>query len=141
MSHQRVLVTFNGKSFDWPMVKDRSTLHRPDFVRHSSDQSLQDGREPPNGDHCDLLHHARRRWKCKFPNCRLQTLERLVCGRHRVDDIPGGNIPALYHEFVRTRDVWTLQPILHHNALDLVTLIPLSAKLVAAWGYTASFRL
>jgi uncharacterized protein YprB with RNaseH-like and TPR domain len=112
---KQMLVTFNGKSFDWPMVQDRSTLHL-----------LQ--REPPRTEllHCDLLHHARRRWKQQLPNCKLQTLERYVCGRRRVADIAGQDIPQAYHNFVRSGDACQMRSILHHNALDLVTLLQLS---------------
>jgi hypothetical protein len=120
VSNQNVLVTFNGKSFDWPMVHDRTTLHR---------LSVEGERARPP--HCDLLHHARRRWRLEMPNCRLQTLERLVCGRHRSGDIPGSEIPAAYAEFVRTGDARRMQAILHHNALDLVTLCQLSLRLAA----------
>ena len=114
---RRVLVTFNGKSFDWPVVRDRSILHR-----------LQATEFPAT--HCDLLHHARRAWKDRLPNCKLQTLERFVCGRNRVGDIPGSEIPAVYHDFVRTADAWLIRSILHHNALDLITSLELSLRLM-----------
>lgn len=112
---QQVLVTFNGKSFDWPQIRDRSTLHErdPDAANHPLV-------------HLDLLHHARRRWRYELPNCKLQTLERYICGRHRTGDIPGGDIPDAYHDYVRTGDVSEVHAILHHNALDLVTLLQLS---------------
>ena len=77
--------------------------------------------------HLDLLHHARRRWKG-----RLQTLERFVCGRLRAGDIPGHEIPAAYHHFVRTHDAWQIRSILHHNALNLMTLLELSLRM-ANW--------
>ncbi len=121
------LVTFNGKSFDMPTVEARSAacglFDRPAVERH-----------------VDLLHEARRRWKRELPNCRLQTVEQLVCGRRRVGDIPGCDIPAAYHEFVRSQrsedavrraaSVRRLQTILHHNALDLVTMAELAAGIV-----------
>jgi uncharacterized protein YprB with RNaseH-like and TPR domain len=115
LDDQQVLVTFNGKSFDWPQIRDRSTLHERD--PDSVDNHLV---------HLDLLHHARRRWRCELPNCKLQTLERYICGRHRTGDIPGGDIPAAYHDYVRTGDLAEVRQILHHNALDLVTLLQLS---------------
>ena len=112
--HQ-VLVTFNGKCFDWPMLRDRRVRHRfaeclPDLV------------------HFDLLHHARRRWKQGLPDCKLQTLERYICGRFRTGDVPGRLVPAVYHEFVRNRDWRRMEPILMHNALDLVTLLELALR-------------
>ncbi|MEQ8788042.1 MAG: ribonuclease H-like domain-containing protein [Pirellulaceae bacterium] len=145
VSEKQVLVTFNGKSFDWPCVADRSTLHglgpmggarrriAAEPARSESElaESELSGLAAP-AVHCDVLHHARRRWKAHLPNCRLQTLERWICGRRRVGDIPGSEIPAVYHRFARTGDAWELRGVLHHNALDLVTLLQLSMVLATA---------
>lgn len=139
----RVLVTFNGKSFDWTHVHDRSTLYRlglpPSSKAQCSAGALtnngsvlkpEDTRPAPV--HCDLLHHARRRWKRLLPNCRLQTLERFVCGRTRGGDIPGREIPDAYHDYVRTGRTEAIKSILHHNVLDLVTLLQLTMQFVMA---------
>jgi uncharacterized protein len=115
---QEVLVTFNGKSFDWPMVLDRSTRYR-----------LEAARSPRRLLHVDMLHHARRRWRRRIPDCRLQTLERHVCRRSRSGDIPGHRIPAAYAEFVRTGFERDMEAILYHNAMDLVTLLDLTLRL------------
>jgi uncharacterized protein YprB with RNaseH-like and TPR domain len=85
--------------------------------------------------HCDLLHHARRLWKRHLPDCRLQTLERFICGRRRVGDISGRDIPLTYHDYVRTGDPTRVHSLLHHNAIDLVTLVQLSLH-IASWGGT-----
>jgi uncharacterized protein YprB with RNaseH-like and TPR domain len=139
----RVLVTFNGKCFDWPMVHDRSTFHRLGRRRRPVDEGsiepLHSPRPTPLGPqdtrphlaHIDVLHHARRRWRRRLPNCKLQTLERYVCRRRREGDIPGSRVPAAYHDFVRSGDAWPLRSILQHNALDLVTLVELSMMLFA----------
>lgn len=123
-----LLVTFNGKSFDWPMIRDRTTLHRL-----SEPLSLGSGEiEGTYGQlhaHCDLLHHARRHWKGQLPNYRLQTLERHICGRRREGDIPGRLIPDAYHRFARSGETDRMRAILHHNALDLLTLLQLSLAL------------
>jgi uncharacterized protein YprB with RNaseH-like and TPR domain len=144
-ARNRVLVTFNGKSFDWPMVHDRSTRyhlgrdlrgHRSmaRWVRPGEDRPPGGGlrRDDPRPElvHCDLLHHARRRWKRQLPDCRLQTLERYVCRRFRRDDLPGAQVPAAYHEFVRSGQTHSLGAILRHNALDLVTLAQLACRLL-----------
>lgn len=113
-----VLVTFNGKSFDWPMVVDRSVRHRLDGLAH--------GRELL---HLDMLHHARRRWRKQLPDCRLLTLEAAVCRRRRSGDIPGHLIPAAYAEFVRTGFQRDMDAVLYHNALDLITLLDLTLRL------------
>ena len=121
LGQQQVLVTFNGKSFDWPQIRDRSTLHERD-----PESALRPFV------HLDLLHHARRRWRNELPNCKLQTLERFICGRHRTGDIPGRDIPAAYHDYVRTGAVSEVNAILHHNALDLVTLLQLALLFIPA---------
>lgn len=116
-----VLATFNGKSFDWPMVCDRTACHRLPQAA-------------PFQAHADLLHHARRAWKLQLPNCRLQTLESWICRRQRGADIPGSQIPAAYHGFVRDGDARSIRTILYHNAMDLITLAEL------AWHLTANLR-
>ena len=135
----RVLSTFNGKSFDWPMIHDRSTVHHLGIdCRAGATAGSPSGanvtlgpRDPrPELVHFDLLHHSRRRWKDTLPNCKLQTLERFICGRRRSGDIPGEAIPAAYHQFVRNGDARGIKAILHHNALDLVTLLQLSLEIV-----------
>jgi uncharacterized protein YprB with RNaseH-like and TPR domain len=142
---RQLLITFNGKSFDWPQVHDRSTLHhvgyrdlrRTDVVTEpTTDGPPIDCAEPrpglapvdarPEPLHLDLLHHARRRWKHQLPNCRLQTLERYICGRRRVGDLQGQAIPQAYHHYVRSGYTQEVLAILHHNALDLVTLLQLA---------------
>ncbi len=142
---KRLLVTFNGKSFDWPMVVDRTILHRLDVASlqgpatraglspESDDDISAAGHRPSQWpfptEHCDLLHLGRRRWKRVLPDCKLQTLERYICRRHRSGDIAGREIPAAYHDFVRTGDAWLMRSVLHHNALDLITLLQLSILL------------
>ena len=111
-----MLASFNGKSFDMPVLRDRLGYH-----------GMEAPREPA---HVDLLHASRRRWKGVLPDCRLQTLEWSVCGRRRSGDIPGDEIPAAYHHFVRTGDSSDMLSVLHHNALDLLTLADLAAALV-----------
>ncbi|MCA9260001.1 MAG: ribonuclease H-like domain-containing protein, partial [Planctomycetales bacterium] len=122
-----LLGTFNGKSFDWPMVQDRTARHL-----------LFKGRRPPRPQHVDLLHSARRRWRKDLPDCKLQTLETRVCGRARTGDIPGSLIPAAYEEFVRTGFTREMDAILQHNALDLVTLLDLAMRLAEPLAETPS---
>ncbi|HVP70926.1 MAG TPA: ribonuclease H-like domain-containing protein, partial [Gemmatimonadaceae bacterium] len=72
--------------------------------------------------HLDLLHHSRRRWKSELSDCRLQTLERHVCRRLRSGDVPGEEVPGLYHDYVRRGDPYRLIPGFHHNLLDVITM-------------------
>jgi uncharacterized protein YprB with RNaseH-like and TPR domain len=114
----KLLVTFNGKAFDWPFVRDRMVYHRVECE--------------PSFAHLDLLHPSRRRWRSVLPNCRLQTLERYLSGRWRSDDIPSDQIPQRYHDFVREQDARVIAPIFHHNRLDLIAMMELLIALVEA---------
>jgi hypothetical protein len=110
-----VIVSFNGKSFDVPFVRVRATTNAVEYF------------EPPW--HLDMLHVSRRAWKGQFKNYKLQTLEHRVCGRRRTGDIPGAEIPAAYHAFVRTGNAAEMSLIIKHNRLDLLTLAELLTKL------------
>jgi len=112
-----ILVTFNGKSFDAPFIRDRMIYHRKDFEWTQT--------------HVDILHHSRRRWKDELPDCRLQTLENYICNRRREGDVPGALVPDVYREFVRSGDTRLLNDIFHHNALDLITLVELTVMLLS----------
>ena len=112
-----ILVTFNGKSFDAPFVRDRMIYHRKPFRWTQT--------------HIDILHHSRRRWKDELPDCKLQTLESYICDRQRVGDVPGNLVPDVYREFVRTGDTRLLADVFHHNALDLITLVELTVVLLS----------
>ena len=111
LSAYRVLITFNGKTFDVPYMRDRMIFHQ---IEHEFGQ-----------EHFDLLPPARTLWRDKLPDCRLQTLEEHICGRRRYGDTPGHLIPQLYHDFVRTGNAAPLEGVFHHNALDLVTMAEL----------------
>lgn len=112
----KTLVTFNGKSFDWPFIEGRAIRK---LVRLPAPQG-----------HFDLLFAARRRWRGELPNCRLQTLEMGICGRDRAGDIPSSQIPARYADYLEMsaapgEGAHLLAPILFHNALDVLTMAEL----------------
>ena len=109
-----VLVTYNGKSFDQPLLETRyrMTRQRPPFARLV---------------HLDLLYGARRLWKLRFESCRLVHLESEVLGVERLGDVPGALIPALYFDYVRTKRPTPLEPVFEHNRLDIVSLACLTA--------------
>jgi len=102
------LVTFNGKAFDLPYVKDRLAYY---------------GMGGATGiPHFDVLHFSRRRWKSEFPSLRLSSLEREILGVRRVDDIPGQMVPEFYEIYLRTGNCGPLVPIVEHNRQDVVSL-------------------
>jgi len=109
------LVSFNGKSFDAPVLETRFLFHRLEWFA---------GETP----HIDVLHPARQFWK--RDDCSLVALEKQLLGHRRVGDVPGFEIPARYFEFVRTGDATALRPVLEHNRLDLLSLATLTARLL-----------
>ena len=117
---KKLLVSFNGKSYDWPYLRMRAIAHGIPI-------------SPPPA-HFDLLHACRRVWRGVLPDCRLQTLESCICRRPRHQDIPGHEIPEAYHAFVRTGNAAQIADILRHNALDLATLADLMVRLPAREG-------
>ena len=102
-----VVVSFNGKTYDLPYIRDRCIFMGVPF-------RLQQA-------HIDMLHVGRRFWGKQLPNCKLQTLEQYLCKRTRRGDIPGAEIPDAYHRFVQSGNAVQMRDILHHNALDLLT--------------------
>jgi uncharacterized protein YprB with RNaseH-like and TPR domain len=109
-----VLITYNGKSFDQPLLEGRYRMVRAPHPFH---------RLP----HLDLLFGARRLWKLRLDSCRLVDLENQILGVEREGDLPGEMIPYCYLEFLRTRQAFQLVPIFHHNALDILSLACLTA--------------
>lgn len=107
------LVSFNGKSFDIPLLATRFITHRlePSLMLH---------------EHLDLLHTARRLWKGDYGDCSLSTLERAVLGFDRGPDIPGEEIPWVYANFLRTGELTRLPEVIRHNRFDIVSLLALA---------------
>lgn len=108
-------VTFNGKSFDEPFLRDRARLHGI--------------RLPEPGRHVDLLHAARRVWRHLVPNCKLTTLEAHLLGRRRVGDAPSGDVPELFRHFIQTGNAGPLAPVLLHNQIDVISCVELLLRL------------
>jgi uncharacterized protein len=115
-----VLVTYNGKSFDQPLLETRYTMQR--------------ARHPFAGmTHLDLLHGARRLFKLRLESCRLVNLENQILGVERHGDVPGELIPYYYFEYLRSQQAFRLIPIFHHNVLDIVSLACLTGVIPAAF--------
>jgi len=115
-----VLVTYNGRSYDQPLLETRYRMSRmaPPFARM---------------EHFDLLHGARRLYKLAFDSCRLVELEGQILGVERTDDVPGALIPFLYFEFLRSRSAHRMMSIFEHNAFDILTLACLTGIIPRAF--------
>ena len=109
------LVSFNGKTFDVGLVDTRFVMNRIE-------------RRLAGMPHLDLLHPSRRLWKRKFPDCTLGTLEERVLDLGRIEDIPGHEIPEVYHRYIRQRDARAIARVFRHNELDIVSLVALAVK-------------
>lgn len=115
-----VLITYNGKSYDQPLLETRYTICR---ARHPFAAM----------EHLDLLHGARRLFKLRLENCRLVNLENQILGVEREGDIPGELIPYCYFEYLRTQRAYRLIAIFHHNVLDIVSLACLTGVIPEAF--------
>jgi len=120
------IVTFNGKSFDAPLLETRYLFHRLEWI----------GGGLP---HVDVVHPARRFWgdtlgrptdAPRTTDCSLTGLERRLLGAKRVGDVAGFEVPSRYFQFVRTGDARSLVAVLEHNGRDLLTLAALTARLL-----------
>ncbi|HYI97708.1 MAG TPA: ribonuclease H-like domain-containing protein [Bryobacteraceae bacterium] len=114
------LVTYNGKTYDQPLLETRYRMSRmkPPFSRM---------------EHLDLLVGARRLWKLRFDSCRLVDLENQILGVEREGDLPGEMIPYVYFEYLRKHEAARIVPILHHNAIDILTLACFTAIIPRAF--------
>lgn len=110
------LVSYNGKAFDWPLLRNRFVLNRVPVATPAA--------------HLDLLHCARRVYKRRLGAVRLVNLEEQVLGMTRDRDIDGAEIPALFWELVRGGDGSVIAPVIEHNANDLIALAAILVTLV-----------
>jgi len=110
-----LLVTYNGRTFDVPLMETRWAFHRAEAATD----------ELP---HFDMLPSARRLWgrrearELDERSCSLSALERSVLGFHRLADVPGFEIPMRYFHFLRTGDAAAIEGVLEHNRHDLLSL-------------------
>jgi len=107
------LVTFNGKSFDAPLLVTRYKMHR--IPLPFKDYA-----------HIDLLPLARRLWRDRLPSRALKYLEEHVLGFTRSsEEVPGYEVPWLYFDYLRTGDARPLGGVFYHNAMDVVAMAAL----------------
>jgi uncharacterized protein YprB with RNaseH-like and TPR domain len=117
--HERpVLVTFNGKTFDWPLLETRYRM-----TRAIQAETLRA--------HLDLLHPARQLWRMRLQSVRLTELEKHILGWDRGPDLWGAMIPQLYFDYLRGGAAEPLADVFRHNQHDLRGLAALSGKMLS----------
>jgi uncharacterized protein len=126
LAERPVLFTFNGKSFDWPLLENRFTMTRAIPT-------------PRLAAHLDLLHPARALWKLRLGSVRLIELERHVLdaprlGWRRDDDVASALIPQYYFDYLRGGSPAPLAGVVRHNQMDLRGLAALFGKINALLG-------
>ena len=110
------VVSFNGKSFDVPLLRTRFISNRLPF---RLDAAL----------HFDLVHAVRRIWKLRLKDCSLKNVERAVLGIERHGDVPGSEIPQIWFDYLRSRDARLLKKVFYHHRMDILSLAALVAHL------------
>jgi uncharacterized protein len=119
MERYPYLVSYNGKSFDWPLLLSRFVMNR-----------MKDGIPEPK--HLDFLYSSRSLWKNTLPSCRLGKVEETQLGFGRLDDVPGSMAPTLYFLYLAEKRPSAIAPVFHHNELDIVSLAGLAVLFAQA---------
>jgi uncharacterized protein YprB with RNaseH-like and TPR domain len=114
----KLVVSFNGKSFDIPLLEGRFIMNRLRFPAISS---------------VDLLTHARRIYRLRLKRVRLSYLEEMILGEPRVDDLPGAEVPGRFFDFLKTGDEALLEDVFQHNALDVYSMGRIMRKMAQAY--------
>ena len=116
MKRFSIICTFNGKSYDVPLLRSRLVMNR-----------LADDCIPEV--HADVLYPARRLWKLRLRQCTLGRLENQLLGVEREDDLPGAMVPQAYFQYLKDRDFSPMEKVLEHNRQDIVSLAQLYFEL------------
>jgi uncharacterized protein len=107
------VVTYNGKSFDWPQLEVRWTLNKQHLPTLKTQRQV------------DLLHSTKRLWKDDLSKMKLTQVEQEKLGFTRQGDIPGHLAPIIYFDAVKSGNATTLMKVLLHNEWDLLSLVTL----------------
>ncbi|MFC3771922.1 ribonuclease H-like domain-containing protein [Paenibacillus sp. GCM10012303] len=121
LAERDLLVSYNGKCFDWPIIKNRYILNRQ-----------KDGAVDPV--HYDFLYPSRSLWRNTLPSCRLSSVERERLGLSRIDDVPGSLAPALYFQYLAEGDAALVEGVFEHNEKDVLTLACLAVHFTRLLG-------
>ncbi|CAM4284869.1 ribonuclease H-like domain-containing protein [Paenibacillus alkaliterrae] len=115
LQHYNYLATYNGKTFDWPLVQNR-------FIMNGL------GRKIWEPHHLDFLHPARSIWRNTLASCKLSRVEEERLGIHREDDVPGSMAPQLYFQYLADGNPSTLEGVYRHNETDMLSLACLAIR-------------
>lgn len=121
LNQRRVLVTYNGKSFDWPLLQTRFQMTRMGMV-------------PELSAHLDLLHPARQIWRLHLKSVALEQVEKHILHLDRGEDIPSASIPPRYFDFLRGGSPDAVAEVFYHNQWDLLGLASLSIHITNILG-------
>ncbi len=122
MESFQAICTFNGNSFDLPLLESRFIMCR---LREKW-QSLAG---------LDLLFPARRAWKLRLGSCRLSRLEEMILGQGRKGDLPGSEVPQRYFDYLKCGDMSLLDDVIEHNRQDVFTLGALLTRLCDLYAH------
>lgn len=103
------IVSYNGRTFDWPIIRNRFILNRVAFA----DQEHK---------HLDLLYPSRSLWRHILSSCRLSVVEQERLDLHREDDVPGSLAPTLYFQYLGDQQLETIRGVFEHNEQDILSL-------------------
>ncbi|HEU5317590.1 MAG TPA: ribonuclease H-like domain-containing protein [Chloroflexota bacterium] len=112
------LITFNGRTFDVPLLQTRFLMSR---MRIDFEEWLQ----------FDLLHASRRLWRLALTSCTLQHLERHVLGVGREADVESFLIPAIFYKYLKDGDGRYLQLVFNHNRADVLAMVGIATRACA----------
>ncbi len=116
-----LVVTFNGKTFDLPLLQARMLMNR--METDALEKMI----------HADLLHPARRVWKLRLKSCRLSRLEEEIFLSPRENDLPGSEAPERFFQFLKTGNFHLLKDVIDHNRQDIVSLARLFYRLLSVY--------
>lgn len=116
-------VTYNGKSYDIPLLKTRFALSKLDTDNFPAL-------------HLDLLHASRRLWRYEMETFDLNSVEYKILNVVREEDVPGALIPHLFFEYLQTRNAKPLRGVFEHNLQDILSLAGITARAAALFEAT-----
>ena len=118
----RLWLTYNGRSFDIPVLAARCTVNRLD----------PSGVQPRL--HGDLLGPVRRLFRDRLGACTLRHAEMSLLNHHRIDDVPGSEAPGRYRAWLGGARAPVLAGVVEHNLQDIVSTVVVAARLAAHVG-------